>query len=85
MNQERFKHYMNELRPLVGILTYKVLEIFLDLIEEACDFGFIKDKLKLFVFNCSFGTKPNIYYINNGRDKIILDSIDKLWVFIQHK
>ena len=52
------------------------------LLSEAINIPFAYDKLKLYVEECKCGKVVKEYYINNGRNKIKIDSIKKLWDFI---
>ena len=50
--------------------------------ETFSDFGFIENKIKNFIFKSNFGKCPEKYLINNGKDILILNSINNLYTFI---
>lgn len=59
-----------------------ILPLVIKLLAQTIDIPFSYDKLKLYVNECKCGKVVKEYYIHNGKDKITIDSIKKLWQFI---
>jgi hypothetical protein len=78
-----FKQYILKIENCHTILNNNYIDLMLELLSINIDGFFVLEKLKLYVYECSFGKKPKEYFIKNGKQKIIVNSIKKLWEFIK--
>ena len=67
---------------IVYYTSENILDKVVKLLSEAINIPFAYDKLNLYINECDCGKVVKEYYIRNGREKIKIDSIKKLWQFI---
>ena len=70
---------------IVYYTSENILDKVYKLLSEAINVPFAYDKLRLYINECNCGKVVKEYYIHNGREKVVIDSIKKLWYFINEE